>query len=306
MIIVKENANRSINLTGYRILFILQLLTQGPISKKEITESIKNNPYLKNISTDTIRLDINTLKSVGFEIEHTDDNNEKKYILLTNPLQISLTDSEIKTLNQIKTAAIELWDWKNIIKLYKTFEKVTKFIKDKNQVEEIMNFGYFMQIDFKLLEELNKYCRLKNVITLLYNSPKNGIMPIKIKTHNIVHDKNTNKLYLIGQFENYNYLSYLRIEKIIKVERIELKGTIKEIEPVYKIYQIKKDENFVLEDNEKIIKEENDYLEIQAKIINDFHYIQRIVTLGDKIIKVDNETKKKIYENLIKTRNIYN
>ena len=57
--------------TGFRTLILLDLLLREPLTKGEIIERLSKNPYITNISKETLRLDINTLKAAGFEIQNT-------------------------------------------------------------------------------------------------------------------------------------------------------------------------------------------------------------------------------------------
>ena len=56
--------------TGYKALLIFNLLTESPKSYEEIKNYIYNHPYLREqISMDTMRVYMNSLKRLGCEIK---------------------------------------------------------------------------------------------------------------------------------------------------------------------------------------------------------------------------------------------
>ncbi len=162
----------AINQTGFRVLTILKLLMEDAKTKDELLRSVNACPYVNEISKDTIKLDISTLKSLGFEIKTIESSGLKKYQLKFSPLKINLTKSQVGAINQIKRAVISLWEWRYIIALYRTLDKISKFVKDKELADEILDFQYFLRIDFELLKELDCLAQKKSEVTLKYNSPK--------------------------------------------------------------------------------------------------------------------------------------
>ena len=78
---------------------------QKNYSKGEICELINAKYPNLNTSPDIIRLDINTLKSAGFDIEIGHKGNHYKYVLNWNPLNIKFTKSEIDIINQTKKSS---------------------------------------------------------------------------------------------------------------------------------------------------------------------------------------------------------
>jgi hypothetical protein len=206
---------------------------QGDKTKAEIFDFFKNNYSDLNMSPDILRLDINTLKTAGFEIITGEKKENYKYSLRWNPLKIHLTKSEISVINQIKNLIIQSSNLSAIIDLYKLFEKISGFVNDEETKEKFLDFGYLHNIDFKLLKELNSLCERKKCIEILYNSPNSKKKHIKIRCYEITHDKDTNKIYLWGFASGYNEgkLAYFRAEKIIKITKKSIPDEIEIIEP---------------------------------------------------------------------------
>lgn len=277
--------------TGLRTLFVLQLLIKGPISKNDIIEKIAQNPYLKNVAQDTITLDINTLKAAGFDIKTGNKSNGYCYELKLNPIKIKLSKSEIQAINITKKAMFDFMDFRYIVNIYSTFEKIVKFIFSKEDALSILNFGNFLKVDFTLLKELDVHCKHKNEIEILYQSPKNPNEVLPVKCIELKYSKKNDKMYLWCEADKYEGVLYLRADRIRKIVKIlkfnnELKLNQKTV-----CYAIKRAQTspLVLEDYEKIIKITANYILIRANYLNKFNLIQRLVSFGEDLIFVDSD-----------------
>ena len=81
-----------------------------------------------------------------------------------------------------------------------------------------MNFGYFLNIDFEILKELNVLCKRKKEVKLLHKSQTGAIKEIAIKLKEIKYI--ASKLYITGTSPNYPDGIFLRIDNIIKILKI--------------------------------------------------------------------------------------
>lgn len=301
--------NNNIAQTGLRILFVLQLLIKGSVSKSQILEQIAKNPNLKNVTPDTITLDINTLKAVGFDIKSGDKSNNYCYELKLNPIKIKLTNSEIKALSIAKKAMFYFMDFRYIISIYKTFEKISKLIDSKEHVEELLNFGNFLKTDFNLLRELDVHCKHKNEIVILYNSPSRPPREMTLKCLELKYSKKNDKLYLWCSCDEYKGVVYLRadkIEKIIKITKMNSEPNVNQKSCVYSILRTK-DSPLELEDYEKVIKITPDYVQIRAEYLNEFNFVQRLLSFGENLIYVEDKKILTKIKNIISdVREMYN
>lgn len=283
--------------TGTRILATLNLLQHGEYSTSQLIGLLDK---FGKLSPDIVRCDILTLQNAGYEIQ----KRGHKYFSNWKPEKVFIDKKEFNTLNAIKNAVIEICDWKYIVNLYVIFGKIAKNLKNEKYAETLMNFGYFSNIDIGLLHELDFHTRMQNEVIVRYLSPKNNeIQDYKIRCKQIRYDKNTGKLHLYGQFEEYDYTAYLRIDKILSVKN-RIINTELEYAPIKcRKYKIKKEaiKDFLLEDNETIEKITANAVLINAKVENNFQFMQRLIVLGDKVVKVDKTMQKMILDNLTKT-----
>ena len=287
--------------TGFRTLILLDLLLREPLTKGEIIERLSKNPYITNISKETLRLDINTLKAAGFEIQNTGKANKYRYKINWSPIQFNLTRKELNVLLRTKEALIKLSNWEYIVRLYGLFEKITPLIKDENDINELMNFHQFSNIDFKTLKELNALSAKKKEVILLYNSPNSGIKEIQIKLKGIKY--NGSKLYITGISKNYTGSTILRADNIIKtIKMLNTKESLKKPavkKIICKITPEGRNATGFL-DEEKILKETKNYIEIELKSDNDFMAVQRLLSFGDGLISIKNKDIERKYTDALK------
>ncbi len=299
---------RKISSTGYRLFFILQLLMQDAVSKEEILNEINKSGLIDKVSSDTIRLDINTLKTAGFEIITGDKSQGYKYFLNWNPIKIDFDRSEIKVFSQVKNAAIELCSWEFIINLYEVFLKISKFIKDEKTIDDFLNVGYFLNVDFRILKQLNTCCNNGSAVKILYLSPNSGEKIIDIACKKIVYKRDSKKLHLWGNSPQYNGLTYLRVDNILKIISVNFIKHLGNKEPKICRYRLRHtiDEKFKLESNEKITNNTPDYLEVESVVDSEFYFIQRVLSFGKHCFWVeDNQIRSTILAKLKETRAQY-
>ncbi len=297
--------------TGFRVLFLLDLLLKAPLTKTDMVNELSKNPYVSNVSKETVRLDLNTLKSAGFEIQNLGRGKDYKYKINWSPIKFGITKKELRVLSRTKDAVIKLSDPFYIIKLYKLFEKISKAVEDENAVFELLNFRYFLDINFQILNELYILTNRKKTVLLLYNSPNLGKKEIPVKLKEIKYTGS--KLHLIGTSEKYPDNTVLRVDNIVKIIKILSKKEEKELlqkkgarKTSYRINkECKNTMNLLLE--EKIIKETFSYIETEVKSDNDFMVIQRLLSFGEDLISIKNKDIKEKYLNMLQNMyEIYN
>ena len=282
--------------SGFRVLFILQLLMKGPISKGQILNEISKNTLLKNVASDTITLDINTLKSVGFDISTGNKSNNYCYELKINPIKVKLSKREMKSLLITKKAIFHFMDFKYIISIYETFKKLARHIEFDEQLESLLNFGNILKTNFEILHELDVHVRHNNEIVIFYNSPSGKSREMKLICTKLEYSKKNDKLYLWGECDEYGvvYLRCDHIKKIMKITKINARSQLGSKKCVYKV---SKKRNLPENDASKIIKITPEYIKIREEYSNDFYLKQKLLSYGSELIDVEDE---KIKSELIK------
>lgn len=303
------NSQYKINSTGLRLFLILQFLMQEKYSKSELCELINTKYPNININADIVRLDINTLKSAGFDIEIGNKRSDYKYALNWNPLKIKFTKSEIDIINQTKKSIMDLCDWRLIVDLFGIFKKIAKHIEDENTMEEFLNFGYFQDVDFNILNKLKSCCDKQYKVKIVYSGTC-GDRIIEAHSYKITHQKDNNKLYFwcfTDIFENQD-LIYLRLDKIKEIVKVTKPKTKKIYEPKMCKYVLNKKllPYYLPDEIETIIDSNEEYIVIETEILTEFYFIQKILNFGSACVWVENEElREKIIEKLKNIRKIY-
>ena len=100
IMLVRNSQNKQKNLwisiTGYRIFLEFMSLLSSPKSLNELCEIVKNDSHInKEISKDTIRCDINTLKAGGCVISKPSKSNNFKYQIISHPFKLNISKEEL-------------------------------------------------------------------------------------------------------------------------------------------------------------------------------------------------------------------
>lgn len=284
-----------ISLTGYRTLFVLKLLLEKSRTLEELTEALKsNNVTKKSISKDTIRLTINTLKTAGCNISRPSAQNNYRYVLLSHPFTLNISDEEFEILLNLKSNAYENLSWQKILLLNNLYEKIISLTADEDKIKKLADLSPFSSVDLSILEGLSKLTGKK--VKIRYYSPRNGDEIFDIVVGKISYSQG--KLYLCCFNFKYNSNSLLNLERIKEIITVYL---TKSSSPKYLyevIYEVFGESycDFEKQDYETVLKtNENSYI-VQAFVNNEFCFIQRLLLLGAdfKIISPDSFREKLI------------
>ena len=100
--IAEKNDLCQVSLTGIRALLVMGLLIKAPRSLDEIREEfIKLNIMEESHSDDILRIDLNTLRSMGCEITRSSAKTDFKYVLLKHPFSLTITEEEALFLKKV-------------------------------------------------------------------------------------------------------------------------------------------------------------------------------------------------------------
>ena len=90
-----------ISLTGTRALALIGILVVESKTFAEIkTQPIRYGLFEEGNSDDILRIDINTIKSMGCEISRPCISNNYKYIMQNHPFSLVLTEEDVKLLKR--------------------------------------------------------------------------------------------------------------------------------------------------------------------------------------------------------------
>lgn len=301
---ITDNSKNWISLTGYRALLLLRNLIISPKSKEEIIGLFSSDPITsKSVSIDTLRLTLNTLKMAGCTIERPSKKNNFKYTLINHPFKLNLSSQDIDVLISSCEKSAEFNSREKILILNNFYKKIFNISVDENlkiQAKESLALNFVKK---DILLTLSKPNIKRKKINILYKSRENGLETLEIIPLEIVYENK--KLYLKCFICKYNNTGVLNIEKILKINSIEMHKTYNFKDTFDVIFEVF-DKEFKLKNNETEIEQTLNSKIIKAEVKNEFLFIQRILELGDnaKIISpVD--FKKKLIRQISNIRQLY-
>lgn len=287
------------SLTGYRTLVILGLLMESPKSTDEINEYFYNHQYIKEkFSNDTLRIYINSLRAIGCDITKANKSNNKKYELLSHPFAYDISKSQLKAIAKVYKNIYNNVEIEEILNIENFFAKLIQHIKNEHTKAFLNSISLLKHIDRDILDNILIHCKKKNQILFLYNSPKSGPKEIEI-----VADKlsfKSGKLYLWGNNLTHKEYSYFLVEKIIKICSIKILKNNEDFPFTKVIYEIyNHNDNYILEENEKLIEKTSDKLIIESNSKNEFSLMQKILYMtNDCKVIYPKEFKSKLLNKL--------
>lgn len=286
----KQVTYNLMSFTAFKALVLFTALSESPKSYGEICEIFYNHPYLREqISIDTLRVYINSLKRFGCEIKRVKgDDKISRYVITSHPFELKYSPEQLQSALKVFKSLVKNMDIEELINMEEFFEKIGNYIKNEDFINEAKKTSLLKDIDKNLLKALIECCKKKEQIIITYASPSSGTKKMELITDKI--EIENGKIYLCGiGFEYKQYGTFLmnRIKSIdeIKTEKTMPEG-LKEIKVVYELYNTQKPE---LESYETIVQQKENKFIIEAVSTNSFLLRQRLLALGAncKIISPD-------------------
>ena len=306
-IVSESNKKLWISITGYRTILLLIVLLEKGRTIEELVDILKSDKITaKSVSKDTVRITLNTLKSAGCEITRPLKSNGYKYEIISHPFVLNLSKEDMQNLINLRERICVELGWEKVIILNELYDKIIKLTQNPEQIGLIETAKPLFGINSDILKELSSGKLIGKKVNITYFSPKYGLEDIDIIPNEIVYE-NT-KLYLWCYSFKYNQTSILNIERIKKINVIELSPVSPSIDFYEVIYELPSSysQNFKTESNEEIISQNNNYIQIKARVSNEFWFIQRLLLFGSdfRIITPD-FFKEKLIEKIKQIQKVY-
>ena len=305
--IAKKEDLCQISLTGVRSLVLLGLLMQEPRSLEEIrAKFIEYNILDETHSNDILRIDLNTLRSIGCEISRAGKKTNYKYTLLKHPFDLKITNEEINLLKRVYNKIKNNLSINALIQYDKLFKKIAEHVCDENQKQELYGISSLKHFDIDKIRELEDDCKNKRILKLIYKAPvTNKELEKEIAAEKIIY--RNDKIYLLGFDLNLKENIMFHLNRIRKILSRDDGNNIS-----YKTTTIKfKLKDFGingLNDDETILSGNiTEGFIIEGKYHNEFLAIQRILSFGARCTVIEpDDFKEKIIDSLKKMKEIYN
>ena len=297
-----------VSLTGLRAITMLGLLVEFPRTLEEIREKYLERKLIDpDNSDDIIRIDMNTLRTMGCEISRASSKTNYKYVLDKHPFGLNITSEQVSI---IKRAYKSLKDGASINLLLKydnLFTKISSYIFDEEIKEQLLGISVIKSLNKEQLEELVRDCKLQNTLCIKYKDMGNS----EIKIKNITAQKielRSDKIYLLGYDIDKQESVMLPLKRILQVvSRTKNNEELADTKPVEVKFFLKNFNSAGIEEDEKIIESHDDISQIiKGKYHNEFIAVQRMLSFGSACIVLEpSHIKQKVIDKLLSTREIY-
>lgn len=305
--IVEKSELCQVSLTGMRALAIVGLLMQEPRTIEEIrAELIKYQILEEDHSNDILRIDLNTLRTMGCEISKATSKTNYKYVLTKHPFSLGITSEEVALLKKVYNKVRNSGNIELLREYDNLFIKLASFVTDDNVKEEFHGICALKEFNRELVDELQRACDEEMMLEILYRNPvaKHDVTKRFVVQRLGMHN---DKIYLYGfdiDKQEPSMLNVKRIKSILSKNRdrggVDVKSTnVKFFLKSFGVNDIDKAET-ILETSE------NGFV-VEGKYYNEFIAIQRILSFGANCTVLEPEDiKEKVIEKLKEMRNNYN
>ena len=210
-----------ISLTGMRAIVLIGLLMVSPRSLEEIRQIFINlNIMEEENSDDILRIDLNTIKSMGFEVSRASAKTDYKYVLLKHPFVLEIAKDELLVLKKVYKIIKSNADIQTLILFDELVRKIATFISDSDTREEFLGISILKNFDINLIRTILSAIKREEILDLVYRKAGAKVDAVKeIAAQNLVF--NNDKIYLYGynlQSEDSVVFNIQRIKSILKIK----------------------------------------------------------------------------------------
>lgn len=295
-----------ISLTGVRAITMIGLLIIKPRSLEEIREKFLEHKIMdKSHSDDILRIDMNTIKSMGCEISRPSPKTDYKYILSKHPFMLNFTEQDISILKKVFGKIKNNLDISLVMEYDRLLKKIAGHISDETIRENFAAVSPFTRYDSDLIYDLITDCRHRNTIELMYHkSAAQKINKRKLIAQKLVF--RNDKIYLYGFNTEINAPIMLNVKHITGVTSREITQNPSAIKGFRVRFHLKNTEPSILNDDETVLDEGEGKILAEGNYFNNFVAAQRILSLGSKCtVEEPYEFKNYIISKLKELRRIY-
>lgn len=309
--VILDQANRSelsqISLTGLRSLVLLELLMKAPRSLEEIRNAFIECKIMGDENSDDIlRIDLNTLRSVGCEISRSCKRTNSKHILLKHPFAITFNKEEVNVLKRAYKKLVSKLSLETIIEYDLLFKKLADNVMDDDIKQQLLGISSLNAYDSELLKDLLADCKQNRELVLEYKTPasKNSSQKVVIAKEIALQN---DKFYLHCIDKNSKDALSLNIKRILNVISRNDNNDGVETKQVVIKFKLKDFGVTGLDKQEEILEiTDNGYI-IEGRYHNEFLATQRILSFGSNCTVIEpSDFKEKIIELIKQIREIYN
>ena len=307
MILSGEKSDISqISLTGVRAIALIGLLAIEPKSMEEIREKfLEYNIMEESQPDDVIRVDLNTIRSMGCEISRPTQKNNFKYVLNRHPFTLNLKKENIEVVRKLFNKIKHRTDIPLLIEYDKLIKKISNFIYDDEIREEFIGASPLIRYDIDMISDLDIDCKHQNTVELMYQKPTEKKPCLKKLMAKKLVFRN-DKLYLLCYSFDRNDSIVLNCKGIRSIVSRNITQKKTDADLVEIKFYLKDFEYENLTEEESVIKKDDKGVLIGGKYFNKFLAMQRVLSLGSKcVVEEPSDFRDFIVSKLKEMRSLY-
>lgn len=278
----------------YKILFLLNLLSKKDYTKIEIQKEFEKNGLI--VSKASLAGYFKKLSAQGIEISVSKDKKENVYHFEKYHRPLDLSEDDLRILRDIKKLLFAQKNYNRIRKTHRLFYKLALIAKSDDMKRELLDFGYYSTLNWRLVRELEEHCKNKDIVQIDYILPAGGNKKIIIHTDDLKIGEWSNRLYLWGALHDAPQLSYLPVDRIYMVEKVIKKNAPFHIPINIVTYKISRNlfDEIELEEKETLFELNEKFATIKRPISDDFFLVQRLMSFCPDLYYISDERIRKM------------
>lgn len=290
-----------------KILYVLWLLSENVCSKEELLSKLSEY-CSEHTNSCLISSYIEILNKNGFVVNSVKNNKSTTYHLKKKPKKLLFSDDEIELLEKIKKIIISQKDIIKIRRIMILFYKIILALDNNEHKNILIDFGYYSNINWYLVQQLEKHCLTQDVILVDYAHKIKQEMKLKLHVSHMSINEWSDKIYLWGELYDNGELSFLPVDRIFMIDKvieknIPFKLPVNEIE--YKISR-KLYKEIELDKEETLVKLTKEYATIKRNKNNKFYIAQRLLSFCPELYYIsDKDIKEEVKSRLKALRSYY-
>lgn len=297
--------SKQVSSTGIRALIVLLALLVGPKTHNEVCDFLFSCGVAdESYSIDKLRIDINTLKTIGCEFDKASKKKDYRYTLLSHPFKVKITSMDVCFLKEAYKSICKHASPETLLKYHYLLEKLSNISDSEEIRENLLGISLFKDMDLDIIKSLVADEKHNNKIQIVYQSSKNREAVYDITLEKL--GMRSDKLYAFCYNHTSGKRMFLRVKKIKEIMCKFFDRTSKVgLDTIVK-FRLKRPYRYQLEPNETVLNSDEQELFIEGRYYNSFVAVQRVMSFGrDCIVVEPEEIKELVIEKLLEMRELY-
>lgn len=279
--------NPNINISAYRVLYILLLLVQyRSLNVIELNRFLFENPLIQRIyNTETLTKYINTLREVGCDIPRASSRNDYSYELRRNPFPLLLAPEELEVARKLlavlgaRTDEVLHNDYRDFLE-YLSWSLDTSSTQGKVEgaADEARPLAE-TETRRNLVKLFRRYCKEAFTLEVHYKRANQHVQEIVLEPHELIEQGR--QMFLVGMDARCQQQMVIPLDNVVAAKQLPSKNK-RPASPVTVVFALygRLSKNYRPYPGEKIIYQSEDELQVKARVSEPTGLMNRLLKYG--------------------------